>query len=221
MSSSLHRVCFASLAWLLAAPAWSQSTTQPAAPPSKTAEEQVIVPQVERRNVRRLRFPSNDFTLSVFGGSYTTQNFGSAGVTGVRLGYQITEDFFVEGTLGRTKISDEAFRQILPGGIFPNADQKLTYYNVVAGYNLLNGESFFGSNVARLTQGYLVAGTGSTKLVEQKKQTLVVGFGMRVILNDWVALQADFRGHLFSLDLLGIRKNTRNPEVSLGATLTF
>lgn len=211
----------ACLVLCLALPCWAQSPTQAATPASKTAEEQVIVPQVERRDIQRPRFPSNDFTLSLFAGSYATQNFGSHAVTGVRLGYQITEDFFVEGTLGRSKISDEAFRQILPGGIFPNPDQKLTYYNAAVGYNLLNGESFFGSKVAKLTQGYVLLGTGSTKLAEQKKQTLVLGGGLRLIVNDWFAVQADLREHFFSLDLLGIRQRTRNPELSAGLTLTF
>jgi outer membrane beta-barrel protein len=204
-------------------PAWAQSPTQPQTqtPASKTAEEQVIVPQVERRDIARPRFPSNDFTATLFAGTYATQNFGSNLVTGVRLGYHITEDFFVEGSLGQTKISDEAFRQILPGGIFANANQKLTYYNVALGYNVLNGESFFGSKVAKLTQGYVLGGTGSTKIAEQKKQTLMLGFGVRLILNDWVVLQTDARAHMFSLDLLGQRKNTRNPEITAGLTVTF
>jgi outer membrane beta-barrel protein len=221
MSLFLHAlVC---LVLCAALPAWAQSPTQAQTqtPASKTAEEQVIVPQVERRDIQRPRFPSNDFTLSLFAGRYATQNFGSNPVSGLRLGYQITEDFFVEGTWGRSKLNDEAFRQILPGGIFPNPDQKLTYYNAAVGYNLLNGESFFGSKIAKLTQGYALLGTGSTKLAEQKKQTFVVGGGLRLIINDWFAVQADLREHYFSLDLLGIRQKTRNPELSLGLTLTF
>jgi outer membrane beta-barrel protein len=217
----LLRVLMCSLTGLLSASAWAQSPTQPQTPAGKTAEEQVIVPQVERRSIQRPRFPSNDFTVSLFAGAYNTQNFGSSGVSGVRLGYHITENFFVEGTLGRTKLSDDAFRQILPGGVFASADQKLTYYNVGLGYNLLNGESFFGSKVAKLTQGYVIAGTGNTKIAEQNKQTVMLGFGMRLILNDWFVVQADFREHLFSLDLLGKRQNTRNPEASIGFTVTF
>jgi outer membrane beta-barrel protein len=219
----IFRALMCSLAGMVSVGALAQSPTQPQTqtPASKTAEEQVIVPQVERRPIQRPRFPSNDFTVSLFAGAYNTQNFGSSGVRGVRLGYHITENFFVEGTLGRTKLSDDAFRQILPGGVFASADQKLTYYNVALGYNLLNGESFFGSNVAKLTQGYVLAGTGNTKIAEQNKQTVMLGFGMRLILNDWFVVQADFREHLFSLDLLGKRQNTRNPEASVGFTVTF
>jgi outer membrane beta-barrel protein len=203
--------------------ALAQSPTQPQTqtPASKTADEQVIVPQVERREIYRPRFPSNDFTVTLFAGTYATQNFGSNLVTGLRLGYHITENFFVEGSLGRTKISDEAFRQILPGGVFATASQNLTYYNVGLGYNVLNSETFFGRDVAKLTQGYVIAGTGSTKIAEQKKQTFMLGFGARLVLNDWFVIQADARTHLFPLDLLGQRKNTRNPEITAGFTVTF
>jgi outer membrane beta-barrel protein len=188
---------------------------------SRPANEQVIVPEVERREVRLPHYPSNDFSVGLFAGTYATQNFGSSGVTGLRLGYHVTEDVFVEGTLGRSKVSDEAFRQILPGGVFVNHKESLTYYNLSAGYNLLTGEAFFGRNRALATQGYLVAGVGSTRLAQQKRQTFNLGFGMRLILSDHVAIQADVRDHLYSLDLLGKRQSTQNPEISAGLAAFF
>jgi hypothetical protein len=38
---------------------------------------------------------------------------------------------------------------VLPGGIFVNKTEKLSYYNVSAGYNLLPGEVFFGRGMAK------------------------------------------------------------------------
>jgi uncharacterized SAM-binding protein YcdF (DUF218 family) len=95
----------------------ARAADAPAADTADTAD-QVIVPGVERRDVHKPRYPSNDFEIGLFGGTYTAQNFGTSGVWGVRLGYDITEDFFVEATYGRTKVSDKEFRQILPGGLF-------------------------------------------------------------------------------------------------------
>ena len=159
---------------------------------------------------------------STTSGSYATQNFGSSAVTGLRLGYHITEDIFVEGTYGRSKVSDEAFRQIFPnGGIFPTPKQDLSYYNVVAGYNLLPGEVFFGRSNARISQGYVVAGVGSTDFAGQKRQTLSAGFGMRVVFTSWFAAQVDVRDHVYSLDLLGKRQSNQNIEVTTGLTVYF
>jgi len=185
------------------------------------ASEQVIVPEVDRRDVRVPRIPSNDFTIGLFAGSYAVQNFGSSGVSGIRLGYHITEDFFVEGNFAKTKVSDELYRQILPGGIFVSEKQKLTYYNVMAGWNLLPGEVFFGRNNAKASALYLVLGVGSTKFVDQKHQTFSFGLGTRVFLTDWASVQVDMRDHRYSLDLLGKRQSTNNLEFTLGTTFFF
>jgi outer membrane beta-barrel protein len=206
----------------LAAAATVHAQTAPATPAnSQPAAEQVIQPQVQRREVKRPEYPSNDFAIGLYGGVYATQNFGSAGVGGVRLSYHITEDFFVDGTYGQTKVSDESFRQVLPGGIFANRTETLTYYGISAGWNVFPGEVFFGRNTARPSQGYIVAGVGSTDFAGQKRQTYHVGFGYRLIITNWLSVQADARNHMFTLDLLGTRKSTNNPEVTLGATLFF
>src|SRR5215212_8756224 len=68
--------------------------------------DQVVIPQVDRRDIEKPKFPSNDFEIGLFTGTYATQNFGSSWVYGARIGYHITEDFFVEGVYGQTKVSD-------------------------------------------------------------------------------------------------------------------
>ena len=223
----LKSTTLALLAAAAALPALAQDTkpaspTPSAAPRTTPATEQVIVPQVDRREVKLPKFASNDISVGLFAGSYATANFGSSAVTGVRLGYHITEDIFVEGTYGKSKVSDEAFRQIFPnGGIFPTPKQDLSYYNVVAGYNLLPGEIFFGRNNAKISQGYIVAGVGSTKFATQKRQTITAGFGLRVAFTSWFAAQVDVRDHVYSLDLLGKRQSNQNIEVTTGLTVYF
>ncbi|MBA4175559.1 MAG: outer membrane beta-barrel domain-containing protein [Leptothrix sp. (in: Bacteria)] len=204
-----------------ARPAAAQTST-PSAPGTPQPAEQVIVPQVERRDVRLPRYASRDFSAGVFAGTYATQNFGTSAVSGLRLAYHITEDVFVEATLGRTKASDEDFRKIFPnGGIFPTPQQKVSYYSVVAGYNLLPGEVFFGRGNARLFQGYIVGGVGSTDFAGVKRQTISAGFGLRVHALDRLTVQADVRDHVYSLDLLGRRRSTQNLEVTAGLSFLF
>jgi outer membrane beta-barrel protein len=188
----------------------------------KPANEQVIEPQVDRREVRLPRFPSKDFEIGTFAGVFSTQDFGAAPVVGLRVGYHITEDFFAQATFGRTKITDETFRLIFPGGgVFPTESVPLTYYNLSVGVNVLPGEVFIGRNIAKASQIYLIGGIGSTKVNDQNRQTVNIGFGTRVYFHDKFAVQVDVRDHVFSLDLLGKRKSMQNLELTAGIAYFF
>ena len=155
----LTALALPSLLLALAAAALPSATL---AQEQKPANEQVVVPQVDRRDVKPPKFPSNDFELGLYTGTYATQNFGSSSVSGVRLGYHITEDVFVEGVFGRTKVSDALLRDLLGAGILPSEREKLTYYNISAGLNVLPGEVFIGRNNAKASALYIIGGIGST-----------------------------------------------------------
>lgn len=183
--------------------------------------DQVIVPQVERRDVRPPRYPSNDFEFGLFAGTYSAQNFGTNAALGGRLGYDITEDFFVEATYGRSKVSDSTFRQVLPGGVFSKETETLSYYDLSVGYNFLPGEVFIGKRWAKASTLYVIGGVGSTRFDSQRMQTWNFGVGGKLMLADWVALRADVRDHVFDLDLLGKRGSTQNPELTLGVSFFY
>jgi outer membrane beta-barrel protein len=217
-------IAVAALAGLAAAAVSAQTATPPAAtgpgaaPP---ANEQVVVPQVDRRDVRLPRFPSRDWEVGALVGTYATQNFGTSVVYGLRLGYHITEDVFVEAALAQTSVSDETFRRILPGGVFADEKESLGYFNLSAGYNVLPGEVFLGRDRAFASQIFLIGGVGSTRFVNQRRQTFNFGLGTRVYLNNRFSVRVDMRNHVYPLDLLGQRQNTQNLELTAGASFTF
>jgi outer membrane beta-barrel protein len=214
-----HSATLALLAALVVLPFAASAQEQKA--DQKAPNEQVIVPEVDRRPIKLPKFPSNDFEIGTFAGSYATKNFGTSLVYGVRLGYHITEDVFVQTVYGQTKVSDESFRQILPGGIFVNPTEKLSYYNVSAGLNILPGEVFFLRSRAFPSSLYIIGGIGSTSFNAQRRQTFNLGFGAKVYLKDWLSLQVDMRDHIFSLDLLGKRQSTQNLEFTGGLSFYF
>jgi outer membrane beta-barrel protein len=209
------------LAFALPAAVLALVTTAAPAQTQKPANEQVIVPEVKRREVKLPRFPSKDFEIGLFAGTYATQNFGASAIAGLKAGYHISEDVFVEARYAATRVSDESFRQVLPGGIFPNEKETLSYYNLSAGVNVLPGEVFIGSRRAKATAVYLIGGVGSTKFNDQRRQTVNFGLGMRLLLADRWALQVDMRDHVFSIDLLGKRETTQNLELTGGLSYYF
>ena len=221
-TSAFSQVLLAGVTTLFSCAAMSADAAS-AKPVSTVASttEQVVLPEVDRRAITLPRFPSNDIEVAVFVGTYATQNFGSSVVSGLKLGYHLTEDFFVQGAIAQTQVSDDAFRQILPGGVFPNAQENLSYYNLSIGYNVLPGEVFLGSKRAKPVALYVIGGVGSTSFNQQRKATFNFGSGLRVFFSDRYALQLDARDHIYSLDLLGKSQTTQNLELTVGFTASF
>lgn len=211
-----RHVVLASLLALAGAAALAAPTSEQPNP-----NEPVVVPQVDRREVKLPRFPSNDFEVGFFGGAYSVQNFGASTAGGLRLGYHITEDYFVEAALGTTRVKDEAFRRVLPGGIFPTGSERLQYANLSLGVNLLPGEVFVGRNRALPSSLYLIGGVGTTRFAGQRQQSFNLGLGAKVYLRDWLAVRVDLRDQLYALDLLGKRESTQNLELSTGLSFLF
>jgi len=139
----------------------------------------------------------------------------------VRLGYHITEDFFAEAVYGNTRATDEVFRQILPGGVFRNQKERVMYYELSGGINVLPGEVYFWSTTARPSALYLIAGLGSTKFLRPASFHRERGFGVRVWSGQLGGAAVDMRDHIFSLDVLGQQRATQNLEFSGGVTFFF
>jgi outer membrane beta-barrel protein len=220
MMVAASSIVLAGLAFVCADRAHAQSSTATARQ-QQQQPQQVVTPEVDRRDVKLPRIASKDFEIGAFLGTYSVQNFGSSMVGGLRLGYHVSEDFFAELGLGQTKVSDDTYRQILPGGIFTDGNATLRYMNLSVGWNVLPGEVFLGKGRAKATSIYLLGGVGSTRFAEQRKQSFNVGVGMRLYLSDRVSMRVDLQDHVYSLDLLGRRETTQNPELSAGLSFYF
>ena len=216
-----RRACLTAAGLVLSAAACAAAPAADAGSAGDAVAPPVIDPQIERRDVTVPRIPSRNVELGTFAGSYHTQNFGSAVVAGVRAGYHITQDFFSEIAVAQTRVSDDNYRQILPGGLFPTPSQTLRYYDISVGYNVLPGEVFPFRHSAKVSTLYLIGGAGVTQFVGVTHQTVNLGAGLRVFLADWFAVQADAREHFFSLNLLGRPQTSDNAELTLGVTFFF
>lgn len=215
-----HSTLLLTAALALSQNALAQSSTAQQTTKDNT-KDQVVVPEVDRRDVKVPRIASKDFEIGAFLGTYSAQNFGSSLVAGLRFGYHLTEDYFAELAYGQTKVSDETYRQILPGGIFADSTAKLTYTNLSIGANVLPGEVFIGKGKAKATAVYLLGGVGSTQFNDQRRQSFNLGLGMRLYLADRISMRVDVQDHIYSLDLLGKRERTQNVELSAGLSMYF
>jgi len=189
-------------------------------PPTAESPGQVIEPEVERREIKEPKIDKENFEIGAFAGIMSIEDFGSDLVYGARLAYHLTEGFFVEGTAGQTEAGLTSF-EVLSGGARLFDNRTLTYYNLNLGYNILPGEGFIGEARAYNTQLYLIAGLGSTNFADDDRFTVNFGFGFRFLLNDSWTLRADFRDHLYDINILGEEKTVHNLEGTVGFTVFF
>jgi outer membrane beta-barrel protein len=183
--------------------------------------EQVIEPQLQRRTVKVPKIDADDFEIGLYTGIYSAEDFGSSSVQSARLTYHVTEDIFFEAAVGRTQVSDELFRQILPGGVFPQPVEDLTYYSLSIGYNFFPGEVFISRDLAFASAVYVIAGIGNTSFIDEDRSTISFGIGIRLLLTDSFAVHVGMRDHLFESDILGQKKTSHNFELHTGLSFYF
>jgi outer membrane beta-barrel protein len=194
----------------------------PSLPADAPTPEQVIEPEVVRRDVSEPEIDTENFEVGAFAGIMSIEDFGSDLVYGARLAYHITESLFMEGTIGQSEAGLTSFEELSGGApILSDSDRKFTYYNANLGFNLLPGEVFLGAGRAYNTSLYLIGGLGSTRFAGDDRFTVNVGAGYRFLITDSITLHLDFRDHLFDTDLLGEEKTVHNIEAHLGLTLFF
>lgn len=216
MDSRIQLFLVGTLAVLLQAP-----TTQ-AAEPKDLELEPLVVREPERRDVKVDDIDTENFEIGAYAGVLDVDNFGTNGVYGLRAAYHITEDFFIEGLYGRSKLGKTSYEK-LSGNVqlLNDDDRDFSYYNLSFGYNVLPGESFIGRKYAFRGGLYLIAGAGSSDFAGDQRFTVSGGFGYRLAATDWLALRIDVRDYIFESDLLGKNETYNNLELTGGLTYFF
>jgi len=182
--------------------------------------EQVIKPEIERREVTVPQLHPRDFEIAPFAGFLNIEDFGTSPVYGGRVGYHFTEYFFLEATVATSTVNDTSYRR-LGISVFEEESSKLQYYHLSTGINLFPGEIFLGSGRARYSYIYMVGGIGVTSFDILDNVTFNFGFGVRVVPWDWLNVRIEVRDHIFESDLLGKNKMTNNIETTFGLSLIF
>lgn len=188
----------------------------------QTVLDAVINPDIERRVIDEDEIDTENFELGFFAGVMSVEDFGSNSIYGMRLGYHITEDFFLEAAYGSTKTSETSFETLSGGSDLLTEDQRqLDYYNISLGITILPGEVFIAKRWAFNTNYYIIGGAGNTLFADNEYFTYNFGGGFRLFASDWLAFRVDVRNHVFTHNILGEDKEIQNLEAHLGMSLYF
>jgi outer membrane beta-barrel protein len=198
------------------------------APASAPVEEpentppRVIEPEVARRKIKVPSIHSSNVELGLSYGALSIEDFGTHPVYGITAAYHITEDFFFQGELGRSRAGRTSF-ETLGGNIqlLTESERRFTYYDLSLGYNFLPGEAFIGRGLAMTSAFYLLGGFGGTDFAGDTKFTVNFGAGYRLVPTDWLAVHVTVQDRMFQTSLLGVTKLTNNLEARIGTTVFF
>lgn len=189
---------------------------------AEPATPQVVEPRVKRRDVNPPGLDTENFEAGLFVGTVSIEDFGASLSYGGRIAYHFTEDVFAEATIGTAKAGRTSYEDLSGSAeLLTDSERQFTHYDLSIGWNALPGEVFLGGTRAMPSAVYFTVGAGSTRFAGDDNFTVVLGAGLRVLANDWIAVHLNARDLAFESDLLGSNKLTHNLQFTLGLTAFF
>lgn len=193
-----------------------------AAQGTDTDDSSLIEPQIERAEFDESLIDSDDFEIAAYAGYLALEDFDTNVVTGFRLGYHVTEDFFVQASYGLSTSGETSFERLSGGAPLLSDDERdVEYYLLSLGFNLLPGEAFITDSTTLNTVFYLSAGVGNTDFAGDDRFTIAYAFGYRTLFLDGFSLDIEMRNLIFEMDIFGDTETTNNLEFSVGLNLYF
>jgi outer membrane beta-barrel protein len=209
---SIFLAVFGFIALLAAVPAAAQS--------DEDEETSLIEPQIERVVFDESLIDSDDFEVAAYIGYLALEDFDTNIVTGFKIGYHISEDFFVQASLGTSSSGETSFERLSGGAPLLSDDERdIEYYLVTLGFNLLPGEAFATDSTTFNTVLYLSAGVGTTEFAGDDRYTIAYAVGHRTLFADGFSLDIEMRNLLFEVDIFGENKQTNNLEFTVSLNL--
>ena len=187
---------------------------------SEEDESGLIEPQIERIDFDEALIDSYDFELALYAGFLAVSNFDTNLVTGLKIGYHVSEDFFVQASYATSEVGETSFEKLTGGApLLSDAEREIQYYLVSLGFNLFPGETFFTDSTTFNTVLYVSGGIGSTEFAGSDRHTIAFAVGHRTLFADGFSLDIEMRDLIFDMDIFGTVESTHNLEFTLALNL--
>jgi len=195
----------------------------PALAQSDEEQETVLIePQIERTEFDESMIDSDDFEIAIYAGYLAVEDFNTDFVTGIKLGYHVTEDFFVQASYGRGSVGETSFERLSGGApLLSEAEREIEYYLVAIGFNLFPGEAFVTDSTTFNTVLYISGGVGTTTFAGDDRFTIAYAVGHRTLFADGFSLDIEMRDLIFEQDIFGSEESTNNLEFTVSLNLFF
>ncbi len=174
----------------------------------------------DNKDQAALEFDREFFSVGVYAGILSIQDYRSELAFGVQSSFKASEDFFLQFNYLQADASYSSF-ELSQGPSFAGSNRTFSHYDFLLGYNLFQAEFFGDGPESAISSLYLVAGAGETEFGGENNFTITIGTGYQFALKRRYVLSLDFRDHIFKSSLLEEDKNTHNTQVSAGISFLF
>lgn len=182
----------------------------------------LIEPQIERVEFDEALIDSDDFEIAGYVGFLAIENFQTDVVQGLKLGYHVSEDFFVQASYGLAAAGETSFERLSGGAPLLSGDERdFEYLLVSLGFNLLPGEAFITDSTTLNTVFYISGGVGNTTFAGEDRFTIAYAFGFRSLFADGFSLDIETRDLIMNMDLFGKEEATHNLEMTVSLNVFF
>jgi outer membrane beta-barrel protein len=198
------------------------SVTAVSAQSDEDEQTNLIEPQIERIDFDESMIDSDDFEIAAYVGYLAVEDFDTDVVIGFKLGYNVSEEFFVQLSYGESDTGETSFEKLSGGApLLSDDERELKYYLMSVGYNLFPGEAFLTDSTTFNTVLYLSAGVGNTEFAGDDRFTTALAVGHRTLFADGFSFDIEMRDLIFKQDLFGDEETTHNIELTFALNVFF
>ena len=180
----------------------------------------LIEPQIERVDFDESLIDSYDIELAIYVGYLAIENFDTNSVIGLKIGYHLSEDFFVQASYAQSEVGKSSFEKSDGGTSLLSDDERdVEYYLFSLGYNVFHGEAFFTDSTTFNTVSYVSGGIGNTDFAGDDHRTAALAIGHRTLFTDGFSVDVEMRDLIFEIDTFGSDETTHNLELTVSLNL--
>lgn len=179
----------------------------------------IIEPNKSAPQLHAAAIDTEKFELGVYTGLISIEDFNTNVVTGIAFNYHFSNRFIAQASYGKTEVDQAAFEKVANGKFL--SDYDFTYVDLVLGYKLLDGRSFFGKRHKYNSALYLLGGAADVSFANNNETGLVLGTSYRSVITDWLTMNIDIRNTTIDMELNGVSRKTNNTELNVGLNALF
>jgi outer membrane beta-barrel protein len=196
---------------------------------SDSSSVKIIEPKKDVVKAKSAAIDDERFELGIFTGLIAVEEFSESSILGASFSYHLTPKVLLQLNHATADVGRATFEDNTGGsGFLTDSEREFTYTNLLAGYRVLRGRSFWGKNSKYNSDIYLMAGLGSVDFAQGSSNTsFVIGSSYRVVLTDALTMNFDIRGHSVEREFNildgeeGNKERTFNTEFVIGLNLLF